>query len=343
MELRPPPRLETQRPAHAGAGRGASLWLGLVSLALLAAILGVLLGQGRGRADTTDVALEREVAAKLRAAGALDEAADLYAAALHDTSQPATERARLAYGLGQAYLEAGRYERALRWLYEAESLGAGPFQGAVSQRIVECLERLGRHHAAQAALASGSRLPAGTADAPSAAAAADTGGPVVAEIAGAPIHRAEVLAMLDELPPEAVREVSQQARLGELLRRYVADELLYRKAQKLSLDDDPEVRRQLARLGKQVVLAKLVEREVMTKVTIDPSDLANFFAAHRDRYQKAGQQDQPPSLEQVRGQVEHDYRMSKAQAIYAELVASELGADGVKLYPERMQDAPPAH
>ena len=329
MELRPPPIPTPPPPSR----RGLYALL-LVNLALLAAIgLSVWLRPAGDAGD--DPARRREVAAKLQAAGAFDEAAAEWARYLEIADRPAAERAGIAYSLGNTLLEAGRYERALRWFYEAESLGAGELSDELGRRIVHCLERLGRHHAATAAMGASVALAPAAGDPAAPADPADPADPVVARIGGDEIRRSQVERALDDGPPELRRAWSEAARRPELLRRYVAEELVWRRALKLELDDDPDVRRRHADLLKQLVVAEFVERELLAKIDVDETDLRSFYQANASRY--GGDEATPRPFDEVRQLVERDYRLMKLDEGYQRLVESELAAAGVELFPERLE------
>ena len=179
MELRPPP---SSPPPQTSRGLYTLLIANLVLIAALAA--GVWLRPAT-RSGDGDAARRREVAAKLQAAGALDSAAGQWAGYIAASDEPPSERARVAYSLGVTLLEAGRYERALRWFYEAESLGAGELTDELNQKIVHTLERLGRHHAAEAAM--GARVGIAADPAPD-----DARDPVVARIGADEIRRSRI-------------------------------------------------------------------------------------------------------------------------------------------------------
>jgi tetratricopeptide (TPR) repeat protein len=293
-------------------------------LLLLGAFL-VWRGQTGDGADPAAAEHAREVASKLKAAGALDQAAALYEVYLETTDADEKTRANVAYSLGSTYLENGRYEKALRWFYEAESLGVGALSDQLSKKIVHTLERLGRYHSAKAAL--GSRVQLKPEDQVQRA----ESDPVVAKIGGREIYRSEVLRTLDDLPPELAGQLQGQE--GELLKKYVADELLWQKAVKLEYDKAPEVRRRYEALLKQLAVSKFVENEVVRRIEVDPADLKNYFEANRERYEKEGEK-----LEKMPPEVERDYRMSKIQAAYNEIIEQELSTDEVELFPERMKD-----
>ena len=322
MELRPPPS-SPAAPARDRAVRGL-LIVNLIVLLLLGGFL-VWRSGNRETADPAAAEHAREVASKLKAAGALDQAAALYEVYLEATDAPPKTRANVAYSLGSTYLESGRYEQALRWFYEAESLGVGALSDQLSKKVVHTLERLGRYHSAKAALGSRVQL------APEDKVKRAESDPVVATLDGREIRRSEVLRTLDDLPPEIAGQLQSQP--GELLKKYVADELMWQKAVKLEYDQDPEVRRRYEALLKQLAVSKFVENEVVRQIEVDPADLKNFFEANRGRYEKEGE-----TLEEMPPEVERDYRMSKIQTAYSELIEQELATDEVALFPERMAD-----
>ncbi len=325
MDLRPPPT-PTSTPTFDRTVRGLMI-LNLVGLAAL----GAMWWQRAGSAPAVDPGAAdhaRAVASKLKSAGALDEAATLYEVYLESTDAPDETRASVAYSLGSTYLDDGRYEKALRWFYEAESLGVGELSDQLSKKIVHTLERLGRYHSAKAVLDSRVALDQGG------AVARSQDDPVVARIGDEEIPRSRVLGLLDDLPPEAAAQLQAGAQRAELLKKYVADELLWRKAVKLEYDRDPQVRRSYEALLKQLAISKFVEREVVSQIEVDPADLQNFFEANRARYEKEGE-----PLEQMPPEVERDYRMSKAQSAYQDVINSELATEDVELFPERMADA----
>ena len=111
---------------------------------------------------------------------------------------------------------------------------------------------------------------------------------------------------------------------------------MWRKALKLELDDDPEVRRRHAELLKQLAVGQLVERELVAKIQADETDLRAWYTANAERY--GGEGAEPRPFDEVRPVVERDYRLMKLDEGYQRLVESELAAAGVELFPERLED-----
>ncbi len=329
MELRPPPSPPPSRTRIAPL-----VVLQITTLLALGAAVALFLS-GRGDSSAADLDHLRDIAGKLKAAGALDESARLYERYLERAELDGARRANVAFSVGAVYLEQGQYERALRWFYAAEAAGAGDLQQEVGSKIVHCLERLGRVHAARAALAARTELqsaPVRPAD-----------DPVVATIGDRPIHASDLQRELDDLPPQLAQAFADPSKRAEFLRKYVADELMANKARKLEYDDDPDVRRRLESLFKQLIVGAYLEKEILTQVEIDPADTRNFWEANRDRYDEKGEDGttvEEMPFEKVRARVEHDYRLMKTQAAYERAIAEELAAEDVELFPERLSGLP---
>ena len=327
MELREPP-MRTSEGKVDWLSRG----LLLVVLLVLLALGVVLISRSQQTNGPREAEHIRDVAARLQAAGALDEAALQYERYLAVGRPDQETRAGISISLGNNYLETGRYENALRWFYEAENLGGGGSNEELAGKIVHTLERLGRSFAAQAALSSRAGLAATEVERP-----ADD--PVVARIGADEIHRSEVERALDDLPPELATQMASNEARARFLEQYVADELLWRKAIKLEYDRDPEVLRQHQTLFKQLVVSRFAEREVSSQIEVDEADLRNHFDANKGRFTRPatdGKAASEPTFEEVRPAVDRDYRLMKMQSVYQTMIDSEMAAQGVELDAEKM-------
>lgn len=329
--------MELREPPISGRPQSVDVLTRWLLVTILLGVLGVwvwlVLGPRHNPRNAAVAERHREVAAKLQAAGALDEAARLYESYLDGAGPDDEKRARIAYSLGSNYMQIGQYETALRWFYEAETLGAGDLADELSSGIVHSLERLGRHHAAQAALEGRVALGEDETRHPEE-------DPVVARIGEMEIRRSRVRRALDSVPPEIASNFTTPEGQRELLNKVVSDELLWRKAVKLEYDQDPEVERRQTEILKQLTVARFVEKEVLDKIRVDESDLQNYFATHRDRYQpdSAGESSEEVTFEQARPMVERDYRMIKMESAYNDFLEAELSTQDVELFPEAMGD-----
>ena len=328
MDLRQPPMSTSQQRTNPVI----KLALVLVLLVVGGAAVWTLRQDRSIQIGREAVERSREVAAKLLAAGALDEAAKLYSGYLEHSGVEDSAAAGIAFSLGKGYLQTGRYELALRWFYEAESLGSEELGGEISSGIVSALERMGRHHAAQSALDQRVQLDQDQTERPE----TDV---VVARIGAVEFRNSELERALDELPPELTESFAGHKGRAAFLEKFVADELIWRKASKMEYDRDPEVRRLHDQALKQLAVSKFVEQEILSKIEVDETDLRNHFEANRERYTKSKTGDtQDVTFDQVRSAVEAEYRLLKLQEAYEQLIDSELAVQDVELYPERLDD-----
>ena len=327
MDLRPPP---STVPRHTGTSLPTAL--AALQLLLTLALVGFVWWRTTPRVEAPHGERLRTVAGKLQAAGALEEAATLYSDYLANNDVPVATRARVAYGLGKLYIDAGQYQHALRWLYDAETLDPVGDNPEVGKKIVHVLERLGRTHAAKAALAAHVTLGEDVKH------AADD--PVVATIGDTDVYASAIQRALDDLPPDLAKSFAGSQKEA-FLRKYVADILTLRKAEKLEYDRDPELLRRIEALRRQLVVGLFVEKEVRAKISLSETDVENYFAANKERYREAGS-DKTPTFSQVHAAVERDYRARKEQEAYQALINQELAGDAVHLYPERLQPKHPS-
>ncbi len=287
MDLRQPPS-----PAQ-NAGANAGNLPVLVLLVVLLCMTGFLLFQVTGGKSANSGGSEtgehlREVAAKLKAAGLDTQAAQLYGEYVRNTAFSKDKRASVAYGLGQQHLEGGRYEEALRWLYEAQALGSQ--NSGLAKKIVHSLEALGRVNEAQAALRAGVQMPSGSAqEENSDGIQRPSSDKLIAQIGEDKIYQSDIRRAIDDLPPSAKQHFSAPEAFEDFARKYVADELIWRKAQKREYTADPEVRRQMAQMLKSVVINRFIEKEVLGASSPQPADLQTFYQANPARYATAPQ------------------------------------------------------
>jgi peptidyl-prolyl cis-trans isomerase C len=265
-----------------------SLFFSCIVLMLFAALVILIIYTGKGKyashsSVTENVTLYRELANKLKSVGLAREAISQYEQYFTTASLDKKTRANLAYTIGELYLEEDNYEKALSWLYRVEMIDPETsLKSEVGSKIVHCLETLGKFHAAEYALASRSAPPEMQGK-------ELKGSKTVAEIGERKITLREIDEALDELPPWMKEQFKGKEKKVEFMKKFVADELLYRKAKKLEYDKDGELRKKTAQLMRQLMTNKILEDELKNKVTIEEDDLKNYFKANQDRYKERAQ------------------------------------------------------
>jgi len=227
--------------------------------------------------------MQRELAAKLASVGLHGEAIKAYEDYFNTAALDKRTRSNIAYTVGKLHMEAGTYEKALSWLYRVDMIDpATPLTSEVNGKIVHCLETLGKFHAAEYALEARSALTEKEK-------VESAGSTVVAEIGSRKITLQEVNAAIEELPPWIQEQFKEKEKRLEFMKKYVADELFYRKAQKLEYDKDPSLRKKTAQFMKQQMVNKILEEEIQEKIRVEEEDLTNYFKANRDRYKEPAQ------------------------------------------------------
>jgi parvulin-like peptidyl-prolyl isomerase len=264
-----------------------TFYLLCVCLLLLAGTAGGLLYLGLSgarravfSAETPPLSGEfrRDLGGKLLGAGLPEQAVEQYSLYLAETDLPPERRANMAFTIGKLLMEQGRYEEALTWLYQVEMIDpkseAAPEAGS---KIVACLERLGRFAQAQYSLEARSSPDRKDAD-------EARGLTVVARIGKDSISLQDLEEAIDALPPWMREPLSDPARKEAFLQQYVAEELLVRKARKLEMDRDPQVRKMADRAFRQLLVQKVLESELKEKVQVSADDVERYFQANQDRY-----------------------------------------------------------
>jgi parvulin-like peptidyl-prolyl isomerase len=222
--------------------------------------------------------LRRDLAGKLLSAGLRGKAIEEYERYLAETDLPAPRRANVAFTLGKLCMEEGRYEDALRWLYQVEMLDPKTeLAPEVGSKIVACLERLGRFAQAQYSLEARSGMDRAGAE-------EFKGEQVVAQIGKDVITKRDLDEAIEAMPEWMRPSLEDPAKKEAFLAQYVAEELLHRKAVRLELDKDPSVRKQAERALRQLMIQKVLEDEIKAKVEILDGDVELYYKAHRDRY-----------------------------------------------------------
>jgi len=260
------------------------------AVAILFIILVILiLYSGRGKfADSNSTvkyegAIHRDLANKLKSVGITKEAIKQYENYFNTAKMDKRTSSNIAYTIGKLYMEEGNYEKAISWLYSVDMINPDtPLKSEAGSKIVHCLETLGRFHAAEYALEARSSFQEDIGE-------ETRGGKVIAEIGSRKITLREVDEAIDELPPWIKEQFKGKEKKVEFMKKYVADELFYRKAKKLEYDKDAELRKKTSHFMKQLMVNKVLEGDIKDKLTIEEDDLKNYFKANQERYKERSQ------------------------------------------------------
>ena len=203
--------------------------------------------------------------------------------------------ARIWYRIGTIHQEAGVYEDALDAYYRSESFASIDELGPeISRRVAECLESLGRFAALSDELERRTAAPGSD----------NSGGDVLAEIGDRKITRGDLDAMIESevdaqlsqvaggftaeermAQKEALIEnIRKQGGYGQWLERFIAEELLYRRAMEQKLHEELEYRTVTRNLERKILAQRLLDRAVAAEVTIKPEEMKAYYDANPEEF-----------------------------------------------------------
>ena len=271
--------------------------------------------------EYADILINRELYA---------QAVEAYKEALQRPGIARPERAKLNYLLATIYLEHLKdYANALARFEKVKQLAP---QSALAhdaeKKIVQCLEGLGRPLDAQVEMEQSVALSPET--------TVVKRGPVVAKIGQREITLGEIEERINQLPSSLRNQFAKPEAKLKFLQEYVVTQLLADAAKRKGYDSDPEVKRGVEEAKKSLMVQKLLEEQLVTKVMPDEQVLRGYYQTHRQRYvvTKNGKPIGTKSFALAKSEVLKDYLEEKKQEQYRRLIEEQLKAQEVKIFPE---------
>lgn len=265
---------------------------------------------------------QREYANKLKAEGLNKEAIAEYEKYLAMQNVDKETQSNIYYNIGKIAEESGDYEQALAFFYRVELVNPDiNIKQELGEHIVACLEKMGRGIDAQNALEKRTALEQKP----------EAGGKVIARIGKEYITDTQLNGELEKLPEWMREEYSKPDKKIEFLKQYLAMELLHRKAKRLGFDKDLDIRQKLDGVLKELMVQKLLEKEIAEKVKITPNEVELYYKANKDKYINEETKTESP-LSEVKDRVSYEYQMERQKLAYQELLEETLKAEDVEIY-----------
>lgn len=272
-----------------------------------------------------------EYANTLLGKGLEEQAALAFQDYIKESNADKKQLANVCYRLGNVYMGLYEYKKALACFYKAEALNAeADFKGAMNEKIVEALESLGMSSQAQYELEAKTAI----------GKPKRKQGEVIARIGKEQIAEDEINKALDRIPSWMRKQFESEQAKYNFIREYVANEVLYRKAKRLGLDKTSQVREVLEAMKKQVAVEQLLQKEIEQKLKITPQDIKLYYQANKDKYteqiesEEGKKSKRQKSFEEVKNQVEYEYRLKKQKEITQSLLNEALEEQEVKIFYE---------
>ncbi len=290
---------------------------------------------GINRADSNSYLYIKDSAFKLQNAGLTKRSIEAFEYYLElNRSLDDNSNVSIMLNLGKLYEELPDLEKALYWYYFVSSTDQKALKSKADQRIVAILNKLNKFSTAKHVLKDSTSLNKVENK------KVKEGGVVVAEIDGIPIYLHQIDANIDKLPAQFRKQFSSKEGKVKFTQKFIADEILADRAIKQELDQDYKIIKDVELFKKQLLVQKVLERELKEVMSGDAKDIKNYFIANKDRYtqkKKGKKKVVAPKFEEVKDRVTLDYRMEKTQDIYQKIVTETLQTGNVKLFLERVK------
>lgn len=283
--------------------------------------LGVI---GCQSSSTPDPELISKTAGELRSNRLYEAAIEEYRKIAEAGELPVGRRGSAAYLIARIYFDDLKdYENAAAWYVRARMFNPNAdYDAEASRSLVTCLEKMGQFANASRQLRSLTDIDSEPADSNDVA---------VAVVGDRTIYRSEIEREIEQLSPEAQKELLTPGKFRDFVQQYAGYELLYRAAVREGFDRDPEILQARDRMLRNAVLNKFVTEKVLDGVTIDSTDVRNFYQANRaERYNN-----QP--FDSVRSQVTFDYQSQKANSVLNDYIRKLAEAERFEIYEQNLR------
>jgi foldase protein PrsA len=243
----------------------------------------------------------KDLALKLEKQGLHSASAAAWKDYLRTASLGPEDVARIWYRIGKIYQDDNQYDLALDAFYRSETYAKpDDISPEIARRVQKSLEAMGKFAALRYELADRVAADRGVADRSS----SDKGDPVVAEIGLQRITKSELDRRIERLietqisqyasylpeeeakrsKEEMLKQYSTDNQRQVFLNQYIAEEILYRKAQESGLMADPDIKVSLQDMERSMLARKVMEKEFADEIKITSGDLETYYEAHKPEY-----------------------------------------------------------
>jgi len=105
---------------------------------------------------------------------------------------------------------------------------------------------------------------------------------VIAEVNGEPVYLAELKEIWDSMPENYRTQFP--GGFKDLLEQWIRQVLLVQEANKMGLANDPNVKKKIANLSKQIIIQELVNREIIGKITVSDEQIEKEYSSNPTLY-----------------------------------------------------------
>jgi tetratricopeptide (TPR) repeat protein len=305
-----------------------------VSILVLVLSLG-LAGCSQTAAPATDPTRLREYANALYNRGLYQQAVQEYRRYLEVKQADAVETANIEFTIANVYFERLHdYENALAAYLKVKHLyPESQLMREVDRQIVACLERLDRSADAKQALDEAAALEPGQIQ-PS------RPGTVLAAIGERKITSGDLDHLIAQMPSYLQPQFRDKAAKEDLLKNYIATELLYDAAKRKGLEREKEVVDAAFEAKKSFMVQKYLAEELKDQIAVQAEDVELYYKANKERYvekDEKGKIKKQKSFEEAREQAAADLTRDKQKKAVDALLARMMTAEKVEIFTDRLK------
>ena len=279
----------------------------------------------------------KELATKLAQRNLYTRSAEVWQEYLSLAELSHTEQAKTLFQIGTLYEKAGMYAEAIEYFYRSEiAAKLDDLDSQINLNLKDCFEKLGKFSALKYELMDRTNFQQEK----------KAGEKIVAEIGSEKISEADLNALIEQtidiqLAPmtafmsneqlnqqkqQMLEQYKTQAAKTKFLQSWLAQEVLYRNALEQELAQEPEVKKELEELTRNVLSQQLMNKELADKINITETDLQTYYQANKDKYIEPANEEDPNSSErqksfdEVRDQIMNELVSKKSQDIQQEYI-----------------------
>jgi parvulin-like peptidyl-prolyl isomerase len=273
---------QTGKPVQKKQNSSAGVFIQIIiSLVLFAVLLTVVIIRTQP-SKALDASGHREYAAKMYSRGLYEQAAHEYELYAQQADLDKQGKAKIFKLIGDIYYDQlSDYANALANYIKVEALDPeGSEKRDVTRRIVASMDNLGLAKEAKRYMKEATNIDPETLP-------VSEKGAVVARIGDRKITLGELDREVEKQQSWLKKQIEDDPKEKlRFLRDYIVHELLYDKAAIKNLDKDPEVLEAARQAKRELMIQKLLAREVNDKVQVDEDDIKLYYEAHKSDFNK---------------------------------------------------------
>jgi len=276
--------------------------------------------------------------------GLYEKAIDSYEKYINSAGLALEKKSNLSYIIGNIYMDnMSDYSNALANFVRAKVYyPTNSNISEINRKIVACLEKLGKSVDAEREMSKATSL---TGQEKEEASKPKENDIIIAKIGDRKITLGEIDKEIEKFSMPVRDAFKEKGKKLEFLRQYIAGELLYDSAKRRGLDNDKKLIEAFDFSKKQLMINKLVEEEVDSKLE-EPTeeDFKSYYEANKDKYMEEKKDESgkitnlQQEFEQIKDRVKFDCMIMKRQEKIKSLLDNLGKTKDVFIYENQFKD-----